>query len=125
MKFYAPLLLLGLLALTTPANADDSDRHGYIAVVVENDVFASETDRHFSSGVRFDWMPKQDPALLGLRDLMRRILPVDEYASSRMYFSLGQDMHTPEDLRVVELVETDTPYAGWMYVTVGMVRQNS
>jgi len=95
---------------------------GQLALVIENDVFGGGTDRHYSSGIRIDWVPERQRSVLGLRALVQRIMPVHGGDSIQQYFSLGQDVHSPEDISATDIVPNDVPYAGWLYVTVGHVR---
>ena len=118
------VLLTLFLSLTVPfagaVAASDHHKTGYFGVVVENDVFVSDRDRHFSSGIRLDLVPKKETSFLGLNGLMKRLM--GSTGASRQFLSLGQDMHTPEDLSRTDLIVDDVPYAGWLYLTMGRSR---
>jgi lipid A 3-O-deacylase len=113
--------LSALVWLTAVAQSIETKTEdvGYIALIIENDNFGGDTDRHYTGGLRLDWMPKHQPSVLGLAGLMQRLMPDPEESNSRVYFSLGQDMHTPQNISTTELVTDDAPYAGWLYVTMG------
>ncbi len=115
----AVLLPFAFMAPIASAADPVVEEVGYIALMIENDNFGGHTDRHYTGGLRLDWMPKRQPSVLGLAGLMQRLMPDPEGSDSRVYFSLGQDMHAPRRIRTTELVTDDTPYAGWLYVTMG------
>lgn len=127
-----PLFLMSILALwpSRPATADDGpplpEQAGFLSLTVENDVFFGGTDRHFTSGIRFDWVPKKKRRVFGLVPLIERVLGVPEEGGpnqkrSRMYFSLGQNIFTPDDITVPEIIPDDRPFAGWLYLSTGVV----
>jgi lipid A 3-O-deacylase len=118
-------LILMVTHLATGSAAYAAEPASHLALVAENDVFGGRSDRHYSSGIRIDWAPKRQRSVLGLGKLMQRMMPVDDSGSSQQYFSLGQDMHSPEDISATQVVVDDVPYAGWLYVTAGHVRNTS
>lgn len=121
-RLLAVLTLFLFLGAAFNSAAAEPDQHetGYFGVVVENDVFVSDRDRHFSSGIRLDLVPRKEMSFLGLNGLMKRLM--GSTGASRQFLSLGQDMHTPEDLSRTDLISDDVPYAGWLYLTVGRSR---
>ena len=122
LRLLAVLTLFLFLGAAFNSAAAEPDQHetGYFGVVVENDVFVSDRDRHFSSGIRLDLVPRKEMSFLGLNGLMKRLM--GSTGASRQFLSLGQDMHTPEDLSRTDLISDDVPYAGWLYLTVGRSR---
>lgn len=87
----------------------------------ENDVLVlnENTDEHYTNGVRF----------LGLRHPEFAPRWADTFAGwfcgwacpdlpalpPSVGFAFGQNLYTPDDLSVVELIEDDRPYAAWLY----------
>ncbi len=135
-----PLYLLStlgawaLISPYAPALADDSEgvpeQAGFLSLTVENDVFFGGTDRHFTSGIRFDWVPKNKHKVFGLVPLMERVLgapssPRSGQGKSRMYFSLGQNILTPDDITDPEIIPGDRPFAGWLYLSTGVVAKQA
>lgn len=82
----------------------------------ENDVF-SNSDSEYSDGSRLS-------ALMYRPDAQKEWLkiPFTEGLERAHFisFSLTQQMFTPDDLNQTELIEDDRPYAGWLYVEVGL-----
>ncbi|MBY0406850.1 MAG: lipid A deacylase LpxR family protein [Rickettsiales bacterium] len=95
------------------------DKSGIFSVVYENDVFAG-TDQNYSNGVRFAWLSSED-----VPDeaewLAAHVLPIEESGKKRISLAAGQSMFTPRDLTRRDLIRDDRPYAGWLYVSGGMV----
>ncbi|MGA6927493.1 MAG: lipid A deacylase LpxR family protein [Desulfosarcina sp.] len=102
------------------------DRSTFI-VQLENDAFA-KTDEHYTNAVKFDWISKD------LRKIGEHgVLPAwarwvaetvpglsREHALHNLAFSLGQNIYTPRDTDIVELIEDDRPYAGWTYLSAAL-----
>lgn len=123
----ASSLLLFPLFLNATASAAAPESDGTVTLYVENDAFA-DTDRDYTSGVKLSWSsadldnlsdsPYASPFLP-----LFNILP---YINERDYqknlvFSLGQNIYTPENTEAYGLIEDDRPYAGWLYLGLGVV----
>ena len=82
----------------------------------ENDIFSS-TDSEYSDGSRFSvlmYRPEGDDEWL-------RIPFTEELDRNHFIsFSLTQQIFTPDDLNETALIEDDRPYAGWLYVEIGL-----
>jgi len=82
----------------------------------ENDIF-SNTDSEYTDGSRFSallYRPEAEKEWLNI--------PFTE-GLERVYFisfSLTQQMFTPSDLNETALIEDDRPYAGWLYLELGL-----
>ncbi|HRH98166.1 MAG TPA: lipid A deacylase LpxR family protein, partial [Prosthecobacter sp.] len=127
---FVPLLLLTLLCHVPAPAADNDDSAGTLGLYHENDMFAG-TDRYYTSGVKLSWSspnlerysdsPYASP-FLPLFDL----LPYINEASyqKNLVFAVGQNIYTPDDTESAGLVAGDRPYAGWLYVGLGVVWKN-
>jgi len=91
----------------------------------ENDLF-TDTDRYYTNGVKFSWVSPD------LTEFLDAKLPAWMYSiykdmpyihepgtHKNVALSFGQNIYTPEDYSVTELVEDDRPYAGWLYFGLG------
>ena len=129
-----PLLVaLGVLSLLplAPARAADQTAGGTFSVYMENDLFAG-TDRQYTSGVAFGWSsanlenygdsPYASP-FLPLFNLLPYINEKDY--QKNLVFALGQNIYTPDDTESFDLVKGDRPYAGWLYLGLGVVWKNA
>jgi lipid A 3-O-deacylase len=119
------LLALFLPALTFGAGMDTSG--GTISIYLENDLFAG-TDRYYTSGAQLAWSspnlekfsdtPFASP-FLPLFDLLPYINEADY--QKNLVLSLGQNIYTPDNTETYGLLEDDRPYAGWLYLGLGVV----
>lgn len=135
-RLFLFVLLAGLTASIDHARAqtptDDGD--GIFSIQVENDVFASGADRHYTNGLRLSYLTKakpcdpdkDKPCISGfLKDLTSFIPAFRDGEEHRIAYSLGQNMYTPSDISVEELMPNDRPYAGWLYFGLGFVSKNT
>lgn len=107
------------------------DTGGTFATYFENDLFAG-TDEHYTSGVKLSWSspdlarwsdtPYANP-LLPVFNLLPYINETDY--QKNLVFALGQNVYTPVDTDTATLIRTDRPYAGWLYLGLGVVWKNA
>lgn len=99
----------------------------------ENDLVA-DTDQDYTNGIQLSFvspdlqwfddagvLPDWAEPLVGRLPFVDRDDP-DLLRS--MAISIGQEMYTPDDIERFELVEDDRPYAGWLYLGVGLQSRN-
>lgn len=115
----ASLLIIGILWPPSVAYAEASEDNGpcdIVALQLENDAPA-ETDRNYTGGIRLACVTSP-PQWLDNLDLM----PVSEggEASTRLTYSIGQSIYTPDDLDLAQPIDDDHPYAGWLYLGFGL-----
>lgn len=124
--FLLMFLALAFLRPSTAAAQDcGPDRAGqpaFVALTVDNDLFFGGTDRHYTNGVRFDWAPSCQLSLFGVVPFMEQLLGARGPDKS-MYISAGQKMYTPDDISIPALIPDDRPYAGWTYVSAGVINR--
>jgi len=106
--------------------AEPQPSGGTLSIYLENDLFAG-TDRYYTSGAKISWSsadlenlvdsPYSSP-FLGVF----RILPyINEKAYQKnLLFTLGQNIYTPNDTKTSALITNDRPYAGYLYLGVGV-----
>jgi lipid A 3-O-deacylase len=136
MKSTLPWLLAILSPLTffpgtSVQGAGKDTAGGTLGVYLENDLFAG-TDRYYTSGVKLSWSspnleqfsdsPYASP-LLPLFDAIPWINEKDY--QKNLVFGLGQNIYTPDDTESSALVLDDRPYAGWLYLGIGVVWKNA
>ena len=122
--------LLSLLPLPCALAAHEV-AGGTFSIYLENDLFAG-TDRQYTSGLKFGWSsadlasysdsPYASP-FLPLFNLLPYINKKDY--QKNLVFALGQNIYTPDDTEAFTLVNGDRPYAGWLYMGVGVVWKNA
>lgn len=113
------LLLLG--GTTLPVSAQEGpDRAGILSLQLENDLWGSGEDRHYTHGTRIAYLSSEDVPDWLYRGA--RYVPVfSRTGHLRASFAVGQSIFTPRDISSRELIEDDRPYAGWLYCGVGLV----
>ncbi|MDQ3625199.1 MAG: lipid A deacylase LpxR family protein, partial [Verrucomicrobiota bacterium] len=123
---FAPAFAALLLQSCAHAASDRIDR-GTFSLYFENDLFAG-TDRFYTSGVKISWSSadletlsdtRYASPLLPLFDLLPYIN--EKGYQKNLVFALGQNIYTPDNTEAFDVVEGDRPYAGWLYIGVGVV----
>ena len=125
------LFAAGFLALLPAVRGEDNASGGTFSLYMENDMFAG-TDRQYTSGVKLAWSsrdlenysdsPYASP-FLPLFNLLPYINEKDY--QKNLVFALGQNIYTPDDTESFGLVKGDRPYAGWLYLGLGVVWKNA
>jgi len=116
-KLYFTITCISILLfyLSTPLFAETEKSqikdNGSFHVYFENDTFLN-TDRGFTHGFRFSWYSN---------DNYNKKLGFQNYIS----LSIGQNIYTPDDLQQTQLDENDRPYAGYLYLGIGIHKRNS
>lgn len=97
----------------------------YVRLTFENDVLQLRPtdirDHDFTNGIRLDLMGNFWGKLF-----TRHVLLEFPKEPGRTYdylysFSVGQEMYTPDDIKVPTIIRNDRPYAGWLYMTSGLI----
>ncbi len=119
-------LLSPLLAAPDPAE-DRPRSGGTLSLYVENDSVGG-TDHNYTSGLKIGW---SSPDLSKFSDtaVARPFLPALEALPAingpayqkNLVLALGQNIYTPDDTQAIQPIPTDRPYAGWLYMGVGLV----
>jgi hypothetical protein len=120
---------LAVFALT-PISAAAQD-NGTLTLEVENDFFApaTNTDRHYTNGVRAAWLSGPLSAPDWVADASDTLSPFGSDAAPatrRFGVAIGQNIFTPDDTTRADPDPNDRPYAGWLYVAASLssVRQS-
>jgi hypothetical protein len=123
----APLVLLLALAGAPGARAESAPR---LTIIEENDSIGLDSDKHYTQGLRlgyqtgdlvtpsvwtapFAWLPSSWGG------------PAGGDAVRRYNLSLGQNIFTPSRIDVPVPQPNDRPYAGWLYVGIGLVQETA
>lgn len=80
---------------------------------LDNDKWASGSDRHYTHGTRISRRSSDVP--VWIRRAAAPLACMACTAAGEVTFSLGQEIYTPEETWRTELVTADRPYAGWSY----------
>jgi len=148
-RWHPECLALGLvlgLGWGFPAQAQEHTsqcfkRNYTFNFLAENDLWGSGSDKHFTHGTRLSFVesrqeigdtssctPEQrEKESRGLDFIRNNLDPSWRDSStktSQISFILGQNIFTPEDISNPNLIINDRPYAGWLYVGIGLIKHH-
>lgn len=112
------LLSIPLWGIAAAANAEDGK--GVLTIGLENDIFGAGSDAHYTHGTEITYIsdtyqPKWLHGLAGGLQLY------DSGDDLRVGVSLGQQIFTPRNLKTSSPILNDRPYAGWLYLSFGLL----
>ena len=110
-----------VLAILFPFDLAAEEPHGIVGLQVENDLFGSDTDRHYTHGVRLSYFSPEGAVPEWVREGALHVPIFAHDGKLRVGYELGQAFFTPEDITVKDVQPTERPYAGWLYGGVGLV----
>ena len=96
------------------------DRNNIISAVYENDLIGSGRDGEYTSGVRLSYIDISADFPAYAHRIADFIPTFDINETSSIFYSLGQNIFTPRDIRQHEANLQDRPWAGFLYTSVGM-----
>jgi len=108
--------------MTTIADAKSSRHERFCEIFsaqFDNDEFGG-SDRHYSAGFRLA-CTTSPPAFL--TPITAASKDPDDITNSRVTYSIGQGIFTPDDISESELIEDDQPYGGWLYLGFGLEKE--
>jgi lipid A 3-O-deacylase len=118
------LIALATASVAATARAQSTpDSRGTLSLMIENDLFGSGTDRHFTHGTKISYttrehQPSEDDPIA----LVARLVPFwPDGARARATYALGQNIYTPDDITDPNPRPDDRPYAGWLYLSGGFI----
>ena len=131
LKACAAGVIGGAACVSLVSAAGKDDAGGTFGVYLENDLFTG-TDQHYTSGFKVSWSSR-DLEQLGDSKYASPFLPIfnllpyiDETSYQKnLVFALGQNIYTPVNTDARALILGDRPYAGWLYLGIGVVWKNA
>ena len=97
-----------------------SEDKNFVSLSIENDSIGGGTDRFYTSGVRFTWFNVNTPVPVALDELAEAIPTFDINETTSTFFTLGQNIYTPEDIRIRTDQPDDRPWAAFLYGSIGL-----
>lgn len=94
----------------------------YITLAVENDMFGSDDDRYYTSGVRASYFKVGADMPVILAEELDNLIPtfdIDDKTS--VFFSVGQNLYTPSSIALETPQRGDRPWAAWLYSSMGLL----
>jgi hypothetical protein len=113
------LLTLATLAAAIPASGVEEPGNGTLTLLLENDFFY-RTDENYTNGIAFYWVPSTDQEPDGFTRAARWIPWFPEDGPVRHGYVLGQNIYTPKRISLPDPPLDDRPYAGWLYLALGL-----
>jgi len=117
------LLILALLSSGAQAETDEPD--SFISVQYENDLFARNGDRYYTSGLQLSILKKDEPP--AWLDEISEWTPFYQKGDGLNFvnYTVAQKLFTPYDTDAVDLITSDRPYAGYLYFGASVMSQIS
>lgn len=107
-------------AAATPAAAADEPKSGAFSIQFENDIFF-DTDRHYTNGVALDYTTAPQDTPRWLQNFAHHLPFFASSGDVRTDYQLAQDIFTPANTHLAVPDPTDRPYAGYLYVGLGLL----
>lgn len=115
------VLALGFL-LTVPAQAAGSEA-GAFSIIFENDLFFN-SDRDYTNGVELAYTTAPNNNVDSIVAFARSLPLFADTGEVRTSYAIGQDIFTPEHTELVVPLASERPYAGYSYVSLGLLEAN-
>ncbi|MDF1793830.1 MAG: lipid A deacylase LpxR family protein [Thalassobaculaceae bacterium] len=117
---YALLLSLPALpAFAEGASSDEVDEdESVLSFTLENDLPAN-TDQYYTNGFRLTWTSEVNDVPYAVRQGAEPLLNTG--GKLRWQATFGQNLYTPQDIKLEDPPEDDQPYAAWLYGSVGVI----
>lgn len=98
-------------------NAEDNN---YLSLSHENDLIGGGTDENYTSGVRISYFNTHASVPPVIDDIAKLIPTFNLSSTTGTFFSFGQNLYTPKNIKINQLQKNDRPYAAWLYGSVGL-----
>lgn len=102
------------------ARVKNSEHKNFVSLSIENDSIGGGTDQFYTSGVRFTWFNVNTPVPPVLDEMADAIPTFDLNDTTSTFFTLGQNIYTPEDIEIRPNQDDDRPWAAFLYGSVGL-----
>lgn len=125
-----PIVGISMMLLVTPQHSLRAEDGGRLMVMEENDLLASNTDRHYTQGAQLTYLT---PALSsdGIWQAPYRFLggflPIfsGDSLTRKMEIHMGQNLFTPRDQTRINPSRKDRPYGAWLYTGVSWLQETN
>ncbi len=95
-------------------------REQFLTVTEENDLFGAGTDRNYTNGIRFGWLDTSATPPKMARFVGEYMPYFSINDTTTVYYSLGHNLYTPNNITAHNPDPDDRPYAAFLYGSVGM-----
>lgn len=105
----------------TSQKINQPEKRDYLSISVENDVLGGGTDQFYTSGVRLTYFNSGFDVPDVMEDLDDFIPTFDVNTTTSTFYTIGQNLYTPEDITVRANQDDDRPWAGFLYGSIGLM----
>ena len=109
-------------AVSTPAAAGET-RSGALSLLFENDIFFN-TDRHYTNGIALNYTTAPQDTPRWVTALAHDLPMFGGDGEVRTSYEVGQDMFTPQNTTLANPDPNDRPYAGYLYLGLGLLEKD-
>lgn len=101
----------------SPKKSVIKERSKFVSFVFENDSIFDGSDDGYTNGVLVSYFDSSyRPS--GIKKILRKYAPMIPFEDhTKVSFSIGQNMYTPEDIEISSNQKNDHPWAGFLYGT--------
>ena len=121
-KIFLVLAALACTAAASPVAAKDT-RSGALSLLFENDIFFN-TDRHYTNGIALNYTTAPQDTPRWVTALAHDLPMFGGDGEVRTSYEVGQDMFTPQNTALANPDPTDRPYAGYLYLGLGLLEKD-
>jgi hypothetical protein len=126
MSFRKTCLLGSVLSLSflvfTPAQAA-GEKAGALSIIWENDIFFN-LDRDYTNGAEITYTTPPNDNVDWIVGVARAMPFFANHGEVRTSYAIGQDIFTPEHQMLTVPLPNERPYAGYSYVSMGLMEAN-
>ncbi len=112
-----------VLKKEVPQEVADDTKDNFITFAFENDSIGSGTDQNYTNGVRLTYFDLRAEFPDIAHEIADYVPTFDINKGSSIYYSLGQNLYTPDDISSSVQASNDRPWAAFLYVALGMATQ--
>ena len=98
-----------------------ADDHNYLSLSFENDIIGSGQDENYTSGIRLTYFDVEADVPPIIDEIADAVPTFDLNPTTSTFFTFGQNLYTPSNIRIRQNQPNDRPWAAWLYGSVGLV----
>ncbi len=103
-----------------PPKLFQEDNTRFYTLTLENDLFGAGTDKNYTSGLRFTaFNAAQTPGPI-MHWLETHVPGIKTNQTTSVYYSIGQNLYTPDDITQQQPAPQDRPWAAFLYGSIGI-----
>ncbi len=99
----------------------NSTDKNYLTISYENDLIGGGTDKYYTSGVRATWFNAGTPVPDFIDEAADAIPTFDLNDTTSTFFTVGQNIFTPDDITLRANQDDSRPWAAFLYGSVGLL----